>query len=315
MSELEDATTLCILGCGNLGTAILTNLIEPTPSNADPLPFTNFIACVRSEKSEQALKHRFPSPPQNLTISRGSNTAAVQSASVIILAADPADIPSLLAAPGLRDALAGKLLISVAAGWTRPALETTLYGTATTAANRRAENRAWIIRTLPNIAALAAAGLTAIEVDDDAAAAAAANHATHLDLTTAIFSRVGRTLRVAPRHMDAATALAGSTPAFFAVICDALVDAGVAVGVPRDQASAMIFQAMAGTAAMLNDGVHPGVLKDRGTSPEGCTIGGLMVMEEGGVRGTVGRALREAVTVARLMGREGGAGHVNDTVR
>ncbi|OMP88236.1 Pyrroline-5-carboxylate reductase [Diplodia seriata] len=112
--------------------------------------------------------------------------------------------------------------------------------------------------------------------------------------------------------MDATTAVAGSTPAFFAVICDALVDAGVAVGVPRDQASAMIFQAMAGTAAMLQSGVHVGVLKDQGTSPEGCTIGGLMVLEEAGVRGHLGRALREAVTVARMMGR---VEHPNDTMR
>lgn len=131
-----------------------------------------------------------------------------------------------------------------------------------------------------------------------------------LDLTDRIFQRVGRTVRVPPRLMAATTAVAGSTPAFFAIVCDALVDASVAVGVPRDVASAMVFQSMAGSAAMLQGGVHPGVLKDRGTSPEGCTIGGVMVLEEGGVRGHLGRALREAVTVARLMGaRE----HLNDT--
>jgi pyrroline-5-carboxylate reductase len=110
--------------------------------------------------------------------------------------------------------------------------------------------------------------------------------------------------------MDATTAVAGSTPAMFSVIVDALTDAAVAVGVPRNLAHTMIFQAMQGTATMLQSGIHPALLKDQGTSPEGCTIGGLMTMEEAGVRGHVGKALREAVTIARLMD---GTRHVNDT--
>ena len=72
----------------------------------------------------------------------------------------------------------------------------------------------------------------------------------------------------------------------------------------------MIYQSMRGTAEMLQSGIHPGVLKDQGTSPEGCTIGGLMVLEEAGVRGSLGKALREAVSIARLMGS---VEHVNDT--
>jgi pyrroline-5-carboxylate reductase len=112
--------------------------------------------------------------------------------------------------------------------------------------------------------------------------------------------------------MAATTAVGGSTPAFFAIICDAMIDASVAVGVPRESAQQMIYQSMMGTAAMLKSGVHPGALKDQGTSSEGCTIAGVMVLEEGGVRGTVGKALRESVTVARLMGEEE---HLNDTRR
>ncbi|KAL1642418.1 hypothetical protein SLS58_005492 [Diplodia intermedia] len=299
-TELKDATTLCVLGCGNLGTAILTNLINPPPNESDALPFTHFIACRFSQTS-------------TLTISRNDNIAAVQNSHVIVLAADPADIATVLTQPGLRDALAGKLLISVAAGWTRGALETTLYGseTSSSTSNQNDASRARVVRTLPNIAALVSQSLTAIEVSDQPVALMMLPDA-HLALTERIFARIGRTARVAPRAMDAATAVAGSTPAFFAVVCDALVDAGVAVGVPRAQAGAMVFQAMAGAAAMLQSGVHVGALKDRGTSPEGCTIGGLMVLEEAGVRGHLGRALREAVTVARMMGR---VEHPNDTTR
>ncbi|EKG14298.1 Pyrroline-5-carboxylate reductase [Macrophomina phaseolina MS6] len=305
MAGLERATTLCVLGCGNLGTAILTNLLEAGPGDAAPLPFTRFVACVRSEKSEQALQQRFSQHSTKLSVCRGDNTAAVDGSDVVILGADPADVDAVLTQPGMRAALGSKLLLSLVAGWPRTQLETTLYGSATTPST--APTRARIVRTLPNIAAAVGQSLTAIEMPADAALLPDA----HLALTERIFQRIGRTQRIAPKLMDATTALAGSTPAFFAVICDALVDAGVAVGVPRDQASAMIFQAMRGTAALLQEGgVHPGVLKDQGTSPEGCTIGGLMVLEEAGVRGHLGRALREAVTVARLMGK---TEHVNDT--
>lgn len=284
---------------GNLGRAIINNLIE---TDSDSLPFTKYIACVRSEKSEQALKDRFASNLHKLEISRGANAQALQSSSVIILGVDPSEVAAVLSAPGIKEALATKLLISVAAGWTRQKLESTIYGSETTDANRA--DRACVVRTLPNIAASVSQSLTAIEVSEPAAPE------QHLQLVEAIFQRIGKTVQIPPRLMNATTALAGSTPAFFAVICDALVDAGVAVGVPRDLAHTMIFQAMQGTASLLQSGVHPGILKDQGTSPEGCTIGGLMVMEEAGVRGHLGRALREAVTVARLMESQP---HVNDT--
>jgi pyrroline-5-carboxylate reductase len=237
-----------------------------------------------------------------LTVSISDNVSAVQQSSVTILALDPSIIETGLKQPGLREALSGKLLISVAAGWTRQKLEETIYDTTTSSEN---ENRAFIIRTLPNIAALVSQSLTAIEIEPSREIPA-----HHLTLTDSIFSRVGKTIHIPPSLIDATTAVAGSTPAMFAVIVDAMIDAAVAVGVPRNMAHTMIFQSMQGTASMLQSGVHPALLKDQGTSPEGCTIGGLMVMEENGVRGHVGRALREAVTLARRMD---GVRHVNDT--
>ncbi|KAF2143963.1 uncharacterized protein K452DRAFT_349817 [Aplosporella prunicola CBS 121167] len=295
MAEARNKT-FCILGCGNLGTAILENLINPSSNEADSLLFAKFVACVRSERSEQALKERFSKNLQRLTVSRGDNVKALQEAHVVVLGADPSDIEAVLTAPNVRDALANKLLISVVAGWTRQKLETTLYGSETTASNQ--DGRAWVLRTLPNIAGLVAQSLTAIEISEPALPD------EHVQLAEAIFQRVGKTIRIDPKLMNANTALAGSTPAFFAVICDALIDAGVAVGVPRAMAQTTIYQAMQGTASLLQSGIHPGILKDQGTSPEGCTIAGLMVMEENAVRGHVGRALREAVTVARLMETE-----------
>lgn len=257
---------------------------------------------MRSEGSEQKLKERFSDHLDQLSIYRGDNVKAVREADVIILGVDPADIEKVLTQHSLREALQDTLLISIAAGWTRQKLEQTIYGSETTAANK--SGRAWVVRTLPNIAAQVSQSLTAIEVSEPTPP----EH--YLQITTAIFERIGRAVQIEPRLMNATTAVGGSTPAFFAVICDALIDAAVAVGVPRDLAHTMIFQSMQGTATMLQGGMHPAVLRDQGTSPEGCTIGGLMVMEEAGVRGHIGRALREAVTLARLMET---TEHVNDT--
>jgi pyrroline-5-carboxylate reductase len=238
---------------------------------------------------------------QKLAISRDS-IKAVQESKVVVLAIDPAVIEAVLTQPGLREALADKLLISVAAGWTRQKLESTLYGSPTTSDNTN--GRAWVVRTLPNIAASVSQSLTVIEISEPALPDA------YQQITDAILGSLGKTMLIPPTLMDATTAVAGSTPAFFAVIIDAMIDAAVAVGVPREMARVMTVQAMQGSATLLQSGMTPAELRDQGTSPEGCTIGGLMVLEEAGVRGHVGRALREAVTVARLMD---GTRHVNDT--
>jgi pyrroline-5-carboxylate reductase len=162
------------------------------------------------------------------------------------------------------------------------------------------------LRTLPNVAAQVSQSLTAIEDPAD-------DFPVHyMELADAIFSQLGKPMHIPPRLMDATTAVAGSTPAFWAVICDSFIDAAVAVGLPRHVAQAQIYQSMRGAAEMLQSGVSPAELRDMGTSSEGCTIAGIMAMEEAGVRGGLGRALREAVTVARAMGKEE---HVNDTRR
>ena len=285
-----------------MGLPILKSLVSNSTGQNSTSTFNRFIACVRSENSERRLKEEVAQSAEKLTIYRGNNVQAVQDSDVIILAVDPSDIESVLKQIGLREALANKLLISVAAGWTRQALERTLYGSETTASNTH--GRAWVIRTLPNIAAQVSQSLTAIEVSEPAPPEAC------VQTTDSIFEQIGKTVHIPPKLMDATTAVAGSTPAFFAVIVDAMIDAAVAVGVPRDMAHTMVFQSMQGTASILQSGVHPAMLRDQGTSPEGCTIGGLMVMEEAGVRGHVGRALREAVTIARLMD---GNRHLNDT--
>ncbi|KAM5341735.1 hypothetical protein ACJ41O_014766 [Fusarium nematophilum] len=291
--------TLCILGCGK---AILKNLVTAGPEQKARSPFKRYIACVRSEKSERSLHHQFSEFLGVADISRGGNVDAVKKSQFIILGPDPADVTSVLTQPGLADALSGKLLISIVAGWTTQKIEETLYGDETTAADTKP--RAWVVKVLPNIAAQVSQSITIVETTEPPLPP------RYLEATNFLCEQIGRTVHVPPRLMSAAMTLGGSTPAFFSIICDAMIDASVAVGVPRDMAKPIIFQSMQGTASLLQSGMHTGILRDQGTAPEGCTIAGVMVLEENAVRRHVGRALREAVTVARLMET---AEHVNDT--
>jgi len=255
---------------------------------------------------------------ENVQISRDDNVSAIKNSHVVILGVDPSQVEATLSDIAIVEALRGKLLISIVAGWTRGAIERLIDAEWEVWEGIRDQDTrgAWVLRTLPNVAALVSQSLTAIE-----------DHPSPTfppqfkDIATAIFTQIGKPMSIPPALMPATTAVSGSTPAFWAIIVDSLIDAAVAVGLPRKVAQEQIYQSMRGSAEMLQSGIQPGELRDMGTSPEGCTIAGVMVLEEGGVRGVLGKALRESVTVARAMGKVGGKVgekggeevHVNDT--
>ncbi|OJJ99882.1 hypothetical protein ASPACDRAFT_1888531 [Aspergillus aculeatus ATCC 16872] len=328
--------TLSIIGCGNMGTAILNGLLkaqsqaQPTPPSTSTSTSTtpalpkSYIATTRSATSYTKLTnlctpYLTPSDPDSpsVTILQGphANLTAIQKATTILLCIDPADIPTFFADATLRGALSGKFLISIAAGWTRSALFNLV----------RDVHDLQIIRTLPNMAALVGQSITAIEVpppltpggnEADASEGRPNPTDAHITLTQTIFSAVGQTQLIPPAQMTAFTAVGGSTPAFVAVFADALIEGAVAMGFPRGDAQTTVLQALRGATALMQEGgLHPALLRDQGTSPGGCTMGGLMVLEERGLRGTVARGMREAVSVAGLMGRqaEGAEGFVNGT--
>jgi len=126
-----------------------------------------------------------------------------------------------------------------------------------------------------------------------------------------IFTRVGKVTHLPPNQMDACTALCGSGPAFMALVLEGLADGAVAMGVPRAEAQMMAAQTMRGTTGLVQSGEHPAILRERVSTPGGCTIGGSLVLEEAGVRGTIARAVREATVVASQLGK--GVQGVNGT--
>ena len=129
----------------------------------------------------------------------------------------------------------------------------------------------------------------------------AGRHATaeHLERAQRIFASVGRAMAVDEGYFNAITALSGSGPAYQYLIMEALADAGVRVGLPRALALTLVAQTVLGSARMvMATGRHPAALRDDVTTPAGCTIGGLLMLEDGKIRSVLARAIEEATKIA-----------------
>ncbi|KAJ9290273.1 hypothetical protein DTO021C3_2272 [Paecilomyces variotii] len=305
--------TLTFLGCGNLGIAILGGVLaavteakknpNEAQSSSEDLPSqtpTKFIACVRrSAKRVQDAVSAYPDFP--VKILQNDNVTGVKEGDVIILGCKPYMVKDILDVPGMREALKGKLLISILAGVPEKQIEDVLYPDDSIPA----ENRCRVVRAMPNTAAFVRESMTVIGIQ---------NPPLPYDLNklvTWIFTRIGRVVQLPPSNMDACTALAGSSPALLALALEGIADGAVAMGIPRAEAQLMAAQVMKGTAGLVLNGEHPAILKEKVSSPGGCTIGGLLVLEENAVRGSYARSIREATVVASQLGQ--GVKNVNGT--
>jgi pyrroline-5-carboxylate reductase len=153
------------------------------------------------------------------------------------------------------------------------------------------------VRAMPNTPCVVGAGMTVV---------APGTHATdaHLQLAERIFSSVGRCRIVDESYCNAVTALSGSGPAYMYLMMEAMADAGVRVGLPRDLALQLVAQTMLGSARMvLETGRHPAALRDDVTTPAGCTIGGVLMLEDGKIRSVLARAVEEATRIVEQLGK------------
>jgi pyrroline-5-carboxylate reductase len=202
-----------------------------------------------------------------------------------VLAVKPAQLAGVLAylvRSGLRP---DTLVISVAAGTTIARIEGELATPNP------------VVRVMSNTPCFVGEGMSAISAGTNA-------RAEHVALAEAIFSAVGTCIVLDERYLDAVTALSGSGPAYVYLIVEALADAGVRVGLPRDVALALVTQTVLGSAKMIRmSDRHPAALRDDVTTPAGCTIGALLVLEDGKIRSVLARAVEEAVRVLGTMPR------------
>lgn len=210
---------------------------------------------------------------------------AVAESDVVVVAVKPSDVGTALeqALPSLKT---DALVLSIAAGVTLATIEDA------------APDRP-VVRAMPNAAALVRQG---------AAAIAAGRHATdaHLDEAERILGAVGVVVRVPEKLLDAVTGLSGSGPAYVFLVAEAMVEAGVLVGLPRDTAATLVHQTLVGSAALLADGAEgPEALRAAVTSPGGTTAAGLARLEAHGVRAAFLEAVEAATRRSEEIGRPG----------
>lgn len=265
---------IAILGAGTMGEAILGGLLA-----TGQVPREHLVVTARraDRAREVAERHGVRAVTDNAEAARSSDLA--------ILCVKPQVAHKVCTGPGLAEALRGRLLVSIAAGLRLAQLDEWLPEVA-------------LVRAMPNTPCTIREGMTVISPGPRATA-------DHEAAARAIFASVGRCVTLEEKHLDAVTALSGSGPAFACVIVEALADGGVMMGLPRAVAIELAAQTVQGAGRLvLQSGAHPAALKDNVTTPAGCTIAGLLTMEDGGIRSTLARTIQEATRVASRLGRQ-----------
>ncbi len=276
MDEAEETNrplnkNIALLGAGKMGGILLQAFLKQ--------------GLVRPEQLHATVRHldRAAALGRQLGVTvTTANREAAKLSDVILLGVKPSQVPEVVReiAPELS---AQKLLISFAASVQTRAME------------QAAGCDMAVVRAMPNTPAAVGEGMTAL---------CGGRFCTpdHMALAQRIFGTVGRTVVVDEKHMDAVTGLSGSGPAFLYIIIEALAEAGVNVGLPRDVATLLAAQTTLGSARMvIETGSHPALLKDAVTTPAGCTVDGILELEEGGLRVTLIKAVKRSTQRAREL--------------
>jgi pyrroline-5-carboxylate reductase len=265
-------TSLAVLGAGKLGGALLSGLLRAGRSADD------IVVVVRRPERGKELEERHGV--------RAVPAAAAAGADVLLVTVKPQDIDALVdeLAPHVATS---SLVVSLAAG-----IPTSYYA-------KRLAPGVPVVRVMTN---------TPVLVDQAMSAISAGEHAQerHLALTEELLRPVGKVVRVPESQQDAVTALSGSGPAYFYFLVEAMIDAGILLGIPRTVAADLLVQTALGAAVMLRDaGEHPVKLREAVTSPAGTTINAIRELERHGVRA----ALLDAIEAARDRSAELGRLH------
>ena len=258
-----------IIGCGNMGGAILYGALESGVLAKENV----YVYDINPAMMDKAKGW-------GVNLAEDDENVCTKS-DIILLAVKPQNAAEALSQ--CKKALDGKAMMSIVAGVTVERLHNMIDGTPR------------ILRLLPNTPAMVFEGAFAICSDNDFTA-------EELEIAKAIYGAIG-IIEMIPEHLiDAACALNGGGPAFVAMFIEAMADGGVKQGLPRSTAYRLAAQTCLGTAKMiLEQGIHPGALKDMVTSPGGTTIEGCEALERGGMRGAVIDCINKAAEKSKKL--------------
>jgi pyrroline-5-carboxylate reductase len=261
--------TVAVIGAGKIGEVLLSGLLR------SGWPAGRLLATARRPERAAELAQRYG-------VRVVDNATAAAEADVLTVAVKPQDAAALMADLGPRVPV-GKLVVSLCAG-----LPTSFFA-------KWLPEGTPLVRVMTNTPALVDEAMTAISAGPFASA-------DHLALAEELFAPLGRTVRVPESQQDAVTALSGSGPAYFFYLVEAMTDAGILLGLPRQVAHDLIVQTAIGSAIMLRDsGEHPVKLREAVTSPAGTTISAIRELENHGVRAALLAALEAARDRAKQL--------------
>ncbi len=266
------AAKIAIIGGGRLGESLLRGFLSSGWRTA-----TDLVVTARRDERRAELGERYG------VSSSLPNADAAAAAQLVIVAVKPQDIDGVLVeiAPAFTG---GHTLLSVAAGVTTASIESLL------------PDGARVVRSMPNAPALVHEGIAAIS---------GGRSATEADLALAedALGHLGAVVRVAESDLDAVTALSGSGPAYFALLAEAMIEAGLLLGLSREISTRLVVQTMLGSALLLRDeGIHPVELREAVTSPGGTTTRAIRELERSGVRAAFLNAINAATERSRELG-------------
>jgi len=265
------ARRIAILGCGKIGEALVAGLLSSKWRKP-----TDVVATARRKERVTELNDRYK------VESTLANAEAVAGAGLVVLAVKPQDIEGLLSEIGSA-LTAEQTVLSVAAAITTATIEAQIADGVP------------VVRAMPNTPATVHEGIAGI---------CAGAHASdeHLALAEECLSHLGAVVRLPERHMDAVTAVSGSGPAYFALLAEAMIEAGILLGLSREVSTQLVVQTMLGTGVLLRDEkMHPVELREAVTSPGGTTIRAIRELEQAGVRAAFLNAIQAAMERSREL--------------
>jgi pyrroline-5-carboxylate reductase len=268
---MVDPRKVAILGTGKIGESLLAGLLSARWREPDEI-----VATGRRPERIGELAQRYGIPT---TV---SNSEAAAGAALVVIAVKPQDFAVLLGEiGGLLSS--DQTVLSVAAAIPTAAIE------------RQLAPEVPVVRAMPNAPATVHEGIAGI------CAGAHAGDA-NLALAEEALSHVGAVVRVPERYMDAVTAVSGSGPGYFALLAEAMIEAGILLGLAREITTQLVVQTMLGTATLLRDGgMHPVELREMVTSPGGTTIRAIRELELSGVRAAFLNAIQAAMERSREL--------------
>jgi pyrroline-5-carboxylate reductase len=263
------ASQVAILGAGVMGETLLSGLVRAGR------PVDSLLVGEKRPERGAELEQRYG-------VEVLANREAARRADTVVVVVKPQDMGELLTeiAPSLRR---GQLVVSLAAGITTAYIESHLpEGIA-------------VVRVMPNTPAL---------VDEGMAAISRGSHCDeeHLAEAESLMASTGRVTRVPERQQDAVTAISGSGPAYLFFVVEAMIEAGVHLGLPRTTATELVVQTVVGSAKLLREtGEHPTVLREQVTSPGGTTAAAIRQLEDHKVRAAFLTAMEAARDRSRAL--------------